>query len=329
MRVLHPELVSWGLVIPVLVASWAVHWHVTRSFRRRSPIADRFAPLSRRTTWRRRAAVLSVSVLAAAALVFALVRPQAMLDFRIADYEREDLIVILDRSISMRAHDVLPSRFSRATLELRNFLKQKPDGIDRVGLVGFADSSLALSYLTADVESILFYLDWLDEDRTPLFGTNIGAALTTAMEIAAKDRRPTKKRFLLVSDGEDHGDELKKAVEAVVAKGFRVDCIGIGSDATVPIPIRTPEGKEMILEDDDGSRVTTRFEEGTLRQVAAITGGQFLRSASGTELARAIPRLVNGPRKLLGWRKTTVYRDLYPAGLGVAAAAGIALWLLL
>src|SRR5262245_32799151 len=219
MRVLRPELVSWGLVIPVLVAAWALHWHVIRGFRRRAPTAERFAPLSRRTTWRRAVAVLVISVLAAAGLVFALVRPQAMLDLRLADYEREDLVVILDRSISMRARDVLPSRFSRATLELRNFLKQKPEGIDRVGLVGFADSSLALSYLTGDVESILFYLDWLDDDKTPLYGTNIGAALTTAMEIAAKDHRPTKKRFLLVSDGEDHGEELKKAVEQVVAKG--------------------------------------------------------------------------------------------------------------
>src|SRR2546430_13151763 len=37
------------------------------------------------------------------------------------------------------------SRFTRATLEIRNFLKHKPEAIDRVALVGFADASLVRS----------------------------------------------------------------------------------------------------------------------------------------------------------------------------------------
>ena len=325
MRFLRPDLLRWWLVIPVLIASCGLHWRLTRGFRRRAAIDARFAPLSRRTTWRRDAAVFVGSVLAAAAIVFALMRPQVLLAHRVPDYERQDLIIILDRSVSMHARDIVPSRFSRATLELRNLLRQKPEGIDRIGLVGFAESSLVLSYLTGDVESVLFYLDWLDSESSALFGTNIGAALKSAMDVAKKDDRPTRKRFLLVSDGEDHGTELRTALDMLRADGTRVDCIGIGTDAPVPIPLTASDDEDSYLRDDAGRRVTTTFEEATLAGVAAATGGRYVRSTSGTELARAIADVVKGDRRILGWRSATEYRDLYPMGLAVAAAAAAVL----
>jgi Ca-activated chloride channel family protein len=337
MRFLRPDLIRWWLVVPVLVASWAIHRHAIRAFRastgsaRRTPIADRFAPLSRRSTWRREAGVLAAALVAAAALVFALMRPQVLLTRRVADYERQDLIVMLDRSVSMRARDVTPSRFSRATLELRNFLRQKPEGIDRIGLVGFADSAVVLSYLTGDAESLLFYLDWLDGDpreSSAMFGTNLGAALKSARDIATRDDRPSRKLFLIVSDGEDYGSELRDALDLFRAEGRRVDTIGIGSDAAVPIPLPS-EGEDTYLLDDAGRRVTTRFAEATLRRVAATTGGRFIRSTSGTELARALSEVAQGERRQIGWRTSTEYRDIYSIGLAAAAAAGAVLWLLL
>jgi Ca-activated chloride channel family protein len=325
MRFLRPDLLQWWLVIPVLIASCGLHRRLTRAFRRRAANDPRFAPLSRRTTWRRDAAVAGASVLAAAAIVFALMRPQLLLAQRVPDYERQDLIVMLDRSVSMRARDLLPSRFARATKELRNLLREKPEGIDRIGLVGFADSSVVLSYLTSDAENVLFYLDWLDGESSTLFGTNIGAALKSAMDVAKKDGRPTRKRFLLVSDGEDYGTELKTALETFRAEGYRVDCIGIGSDRAVPIPLTASDDEESYLRDDAGRRVMTTFEEATLVRVATATGGRYVRSTTGTELARAIAGVVKGDRRILGWRSATAYRDLYPVGLAVAAVAAAAL----
>src|SRR5262249_23343839 len=162
----------------------------------RSPIAVRFAPLSRRSTLARAVAVLACGGVAAAALVFALVRPQVLLAARVPGYERQGVIFVLDRSAPVRAHHGAPSRFLPATAEIRSFLRNKPDTIDRVGLVGFADASVVLSYLTADVDSVMFYLDWIDDDPTALLGTNIGAALRSAREVAQKDDRQTPKFFL-------------------------------------------------------------------------------------------------------------------------------------
>ena len=328
MRFLRPDLLQWWSVIPVVIAACGLHWRLTRAFRKSAAIDARFAPLSRRTTWRRDAAVVGGSTIAAAAIVFALMRPQALLAHRVPDYERQDLIVILDRSVSMHARDILPSRFSRATLELRNLLRQKPEEVDRIGLVGFADGSLVLSYLTGDVESVLFYLDWLDSESTVLFGTNIGAALESAMDVATKDHSRTRKRFLLVSDGEDYGSELGAALDVFRAEGYRVDCIGIGSDQAVPIPLNPSGDDDSYLRDDTGRRVTTTFAEATLTRVAAVTGGRYIRSATGGELARAMADVVTGDRRILGWRTATEYLELYPLGLAVAALAVAALCVL-
>jgi Ca-activated chloride channel family protein len=342
MRVLRPDLLSWWLVIPVLMACWLVHARLRGWFRFAiHPHAAGFSDVSRRSTWRSHAGVLGLSILAAAATVFALMRPQVLFAERVPQYERQDLVIMLDRSVSMRARDIAPSRFARATLELRNVVRQKPDGIDRLGLIGFADSSLVLSYLTGDSESLMFYLDWLDEDSSVLFGTNIGAALTSAMELASRDNRPSRKRFLLVSDGEDHGTELNAALDTARAAGFRVDCIGIGSDASVPIPLmpagapqrapvasRPPQPVQYLI-DDDGRRVMTKFNETTLVRIAAASGGRYVRSATGSELARALAQLAKDDRRIIGWRSSTDYHDVYPAALAVALIATAALALLI
>jgi len=292
-------------------------------------IAPRFADLSRRSTPARDRAVLAAGLVTAAALALALVRPQVSQSVRVPDYAQQDLVILLDRSASMKARDIQPSRFSRATLEIRNVVRNKPPGIDRIALVGFADAAVILSYLTEDTDSLLFYFDWIDADPTPLFGTNIGAALQSGMDVARKDDRPTRKLFLIVSDGEDYGVELERALAAARAGGYQVNCIGIGTDDAVPIPVRTPDGRETPLRDDTGRPVTTRLSEATLRNIAAATGGQYVRSATGEELQRAITAIVGGERRIVGWRTSTELRDLYPAFLALAALAGAALWGLL
>lgn len=329
MTFLRLEYLGWWQLLPVLVALWAVRYAYVARMRRRAAESGRFASLSRRSTWLREVAVLALMLLAAGSLVFALLQPQAMLTRRTPEYERQDLVVMLDRSVSMRARDVAPSRSARATLEIQNFLQNKPEGIDRIGLVGFSSSSLILSYLTRDLNAIAFYLEWIRNDPQTLLGTDIGAALKNAREVARKDDRPTRKVFLLISDGEDYGNELARQMASYRAEGQRVHTIGIGSQDVVPIPVIEADGQEAFLREEDGSVVTTQFAEDTLRQIAAETGGRYVRSTTGRELASVLEDIVKGERKIQGWRTTTEYRDLYVAALALAAAAAAALWLLL
>jgi Ca-activated chloride channel family protein len=326
-RVLRPEFATWWQILPVLLAALTIRFLYLQRQRRLSPVASRFQRLSRRSTWKREAAILLLAAIAGGSLVFALVRPQAPLSTRIPQYEREDLIIMLDRSASMRARDVAPSRFSRATQEIRTFLKDKPENIDRVGLVGFAGSSLILSYLTRDLDTVAFYLDWIENDPQNLMGTNIGAALRNALEVARKDDRRTRKIFVLLSDGEDYGGEVNRQLAVYREAGHHVNTIGIGSDNEVPVPELLPDGRETPLRDEGGRIVRTRFEESMLRELATATGGRYLRSRTGGDLAKALHEIEAGERKLVGYRTTTEYRDLFPAALALAAAAIAGLWL--
>ena len=147
--------------------------------------------------------------------------------------------------------------------------------------------------------------------------------------MAKKDNRPTRKIFVLLSDGEDYGDQLRREIAIFRQQGHHINSIGIGSDEEVPVPVVLPNGRETPLRDESGRIVKTRFEEGTLRGVATATGGRYLRSRTAGDLTRQLREIEQGERKLVGWRTTTEYRDLYPAALGVAATAIAGLWLFL
>jgi Ca-activated chloride channel homolog len=325
-RFLRPEYASWWQLLPLVAACCTVHALYVARQRRRAAVPPRFLAQSRRSTVVREAAIVLLALTAGGALVFALVRPQAQLTTTLPQFEREDLVIMLDRSASMRAHDVSPSRFSRATEEIRNFLRNKPENIDRVGLVGFAGTSVILSYLTRDLDTVAFYLDWIESDPQTLLGTNIGAALKNALEVAKKDDRKTRKIFVLLSDGEDYGGEVSRQLAVYRQEGHHINSIGIGSDNEVPVPEVQPDGKEVPLRDEGGRVVRTRYDEATLRDLASASGGRYVRSRTGDDLTKALQQIEQGERRLIGWRTTTEYRDLYPYALAAAALAIAGLW---
>src|SRR5204862_7110513 len=92
---------------------------------------------------------------------------------------------------------------------------------------------------------------------------------------------------------------------------------------------KPPEPVQYLI-DDGGRRVTTQFNETTLVRIAAATGGRYVRSAAGSELARALAQVAKDDRRIIGWRSSTDYHDVYPAALAVAliatAGAGPLLW---
>lgn len=329
MRFLEPEMARFLLALPPALGFFWLFVRAKRSFRQQASIGPVLQALSRLSGGRRDAALLAATVVALGSLVLATMRPQLFMESRRPEYERQDLVLILDRSASMGAQDVRPSRFRRATLEIKTFLEQKPEGIDRVGLVGFAGTSLILSHLTRDMGSLFYYLDWIEEDREPHFGTDIGKALASARELARKDTRPTKKIFLVVSDGDDQGRELAQQLSELRAERTRVHCIGIGSERETPIPILRPDGAAELLQDERGELLLTRFDEATLRRIAAQTEGRYFRSTSGRELAQAMREVVRQERRLLGYKAKAEYRDLHRVALMAAALATFGMLLML
>lgn len=318
-------MARWLIALPLALLFWLSYVHAKRRFRREAAFGPVLRGLSRLSGASRDVAALTAAAVALAALALALMRPQVFVESRQPEYERQDLVLVLDRSASMGAEDVPPSRSRRAIEEIKAFLAHKPEGIDRVGLVGFAGTSIILSRLTRDLDSLFFYLDWIQGDREPHFGTDIAGALASARELVRKDGRPTRKILLMLSDGDDEGRQLARQLAALREEGTPVHCIGIGSDRDAPIPVAREGGGTQFLQDERGELLKARFEESTLRAIASSTGGRYFRSTTGRELAGAMREVARQERRVVGWKSSAEYRDAHRPALMAAAAAAFLL----
>ena len=317
MRFLQPDVAIWLVAVPIIWVASLLHRWSRERLRRISGLGSRLGTLSPLTGLRRDLTLLTLASVAAAALIFAAARPQTTM--RTPEYESLDLLLLLDRSVSMQAQDIRPSRFQRASLEIRNFLANKPETIARVGLIGFSGTALQLSHQTRDTDILLFYLDWIEEDRAPMFGTNMTGALTSALDMAKKDMPDRRKFVVMISDGDDHAGSLDEVLSKFVAARIPIYTIGVGGNAEVPIPAGDDAVRAAVL-DESGNPLTTLFNEVTLRRIAGAAGGRYYRSTTGEELGQALKEIASRERRIVRWREDE-YRELYPWGLGLAAMA--------
>lgn len=313
---LQPEYFKLFFLLVLLVPLWLFYFFSKRSARKRLGTAGPVRQISYlHSLWREGTRYLLIN-LALVALVLALAHPQLIREKRVGQPEKIDVVIILDNSASMRAEDVPPSRLDRALEIVGRFARNKPLQ-DRIGLVSFASSSLILSYLTEDTSNILYYLNYLKDDESFNSGTNIGRAIQNGFAVLTRDAElhpdvaRKKKIFILISDGEDHGDELESAVRAAVRQGIRIHTIGIGSLEGAPIPIGRENGIVRYVEDARGNKILSRFDERSLQWIAETTGGSAHRSLTGQELEGFFEGIVRQERKIEGFKKVIEYEDTY------------------
>src|SRR5439155_6207641 len=204
------------LVVPFVILLWGIGvWH-QRRMRIRFGNIDNLEFISR-ISWSGRAwfrGLLFVGALTLMAL--GLAYPRAIVRELRAVPTPTDLVFLLDISPSMYGRDMDPSRLGRAEGIIQRFIYVKQPQ-DRYGLIAFNWTSVVLSYLTRDPQSILLYFDYLNQQDTPQAGTNVGSVLTSAMRLIATqqavDPESAKNRrvvFVLLSDGDDTAKQLQK-----------------------------------------------------------------------------------------------------------------------
>ena len=256
-------------------------------------------------------------VLGCGSLILALAEPQIEIKREEEVYRKINVVFLLDTSLSMRARDIAPSRIDRARQEIQSFILNRSENIGQIGLVSFAGTSIILSYLTDDPANILFYLDYLETDWRPTFGTDIGAGFQNGLVLLEKEQeldselRPEDITFILISDGEDHGLILRQAVQKAFELDLRAYTVGLGTQLGGYIPMGERDGHTVFLLDEDGNRVLATFDEGTLRWVAGSTGGRYYRSHTGTELRENLNEILWNERKVVGTRMVTEKTPLY------------------
>ncbi len=215
-------------------------------------------------------------VLSIVLLVMAISRPRWGYQWEDIKRVGVDIIVGVDVSRSMLAEDISPSRLARAQRKLKDFTGML-DG-DRVGLVAFAGSSFLQCPLTLDYGAFSMFLDYLSPDMIPVPGTDMAAAIRTATR-AFNRRERTSKALILITDGENHGEDFMQAAQEAGREGVRIFVIGIGTPDGTPVP--AVDGKGGFLQDRSGNLVLSRLDEKALQKIVLETGGAYVRSVTG------------------------------------------------
>jgi len=191
-----------------------------------------------------------------------------------------DVVVCLDVSRSMLARDVEPSRLERARREIRA-LAERARG-DRLSLVVFAGEARIAVPLTRDVDTFLGLVELADPDGVRRGGTDLGAALSTALD-AIRGGTGENETVVLLTDGEDFERRGLRAAERCRDRKIAVHCVGLGSarGAKIAIALGDERGSkgvagETFLRDRAGNEVVTAMDPASLRAIAAATGGGFV-----------------------------------------------------
>jgi len=223
-------------------------------------------------------------------LIAALARPQWGDKVEEVTSRGLDLMVCLDCSTSMLAEDLKPSRLARAKHAVERLLA-KLSG-DRIGIVAFAGTAFPQCPLTVDYGAARMFLDLLDPSMFESQGTDLAAAVTTAVEGLKKGGEGAHV-ILLLSDGEGHGSNLKRAIQAAKGAGIRVYTVGMGTPGGAPIPLRDADGKLAgYKKDRRGEVVLTRLVPDDLARLALETGGAYFQAAPGdTEMGEVVTQM--------------------------------------
>ena len=204
-------------------------------------------------------------------LIIALARPRWDKEVQIIKKEGIDIVVAIDVSKSMDARDIQPSRIKRAKDQISLFIDQLKG--DRIAIVAFAGKSFVQCPLTNDYDAAKLFLNLLDTETVPSYGTNTGEAISTSLELFGEKEK--HKVIIVVSDGEDLEENAAEIAEEAGKENAIIYTLGIGSPEGSTIPIKNRDGDVVYAKDDKGDIVFTKLDINTLTQIAKKGNGRF------------------------------------------------------
>lgn len=268
--------------VPVLLVPFASNWH-------RASIVNT-------SRWPAILAVLGLVL-----LTCALARPQRVNDRREVRSQGYDLILAIDLSGSMRAEDFerggrRMNRLQAIKPVIQAFINERPS--DRIGIVVFSGRAYTLAPLTFDHKWLAQQVERLKigliEDGTAI-GDGLGVALTRLEQARHEAGGLRQGAFVvLLTDGANNRGALAplQAAEIAKSRGIPVYTIGAGRNGLVRFPVLDENGRKLGYR-----RVMSDLDEGTLREIAEMTGGHFFR-AMDTGTVQAAFNAINKAQKI-------------------------------
>lgn len=266
------------VLVPLAIVAYAVY---DRRRARRSAAFTGTATIASvapdRAGWRRHAPI-GLYALAFALLVVAFARPErtvAVPDGRAA------VMLVTDKSASMRATDVRPERITAIRRAARRFLDDVPDEV-KVGSVAFDSRVRRIEAPRIQRAAVRESIDALEASG----GTATGDALEASMRSLERTRGPRGRNpaaLVLLSDGfSTSGADPIAVARKLKRRGIRVYTVALGTQAGT-----------IEVERADGSTSTRDVppDRSSLREIASITGGRAYSVGDRVKLEEIYGRL--------------------------------------
>ena len=282
----------------------------------------------------RRHVPAALFLVALACMLLALGRPAAVVTL---PTQRETVILAIDVSASMRAHDVEPTRLAAAQAAAKAFIKETPRSA-RIGIVAFAGSAALVQAPTTKREDLHAAIDQLQLDYSTAVGSGILVSLKAIFPDQEFDahaprvhnaalvepKAETAERvpagsygsaaIILLTDGESNsGPDPLAAARLAAERGVRVFTVGVG----------TPEGE---VKAGEGWTMRVSVDQDALKGIADLTRGEYYFAASAPDLKKIYQGLNS---RLVLERSETEITALFAglaAGFSLLCAALSLLW---
>jgi Ca-activated chloride channel family protein len=184
----------------------------------------------------------------------------------------KDIMICVDLSKSMDAFDIQPSRLEKIKFEMKRIVNAFNS--DRVGVIIFSSEAFMQCPLTFDQNALNLFIETMNTGLVPGGGTDFGPPLQMALKKLADAEKsitqPKSKVIILISDGEDFGEETDDALSEVEQNNIKLFTLGIGTEKGGNITI----GNGIKL-DKSGQAVVTKLNSSSLKELAQKTGGQY------------------------------------------------------
>ena len=257
---------------------------------------------------------INFTLLALAAAIIGLARPQHILSTDEDKTEGIAICLCVDVSLSMLTEDYFvggtaTNRLVAAKQVMRDFIKGRTN--DRIGIVAFAGAPYLPCPLTLDH-------DWLERNiervQTGITGdgTAIGSGLAAAARRLDLEKKVKSKVIVLLTDGANNSGRLSPADAAKLAAtlGIKIYTIAIGTSGEHDIPL--PNGQIYHSGREE-------FDEPSLKEVARIGSGAYYRAQDSDALKHVFTTIDTLERTEVVKRRITHGDDLYPWCVGAAA----------
>jgi len=208
----------------------------------------------------------------------------------------KDVWLLVDLSRSMGAPDVVPTRLQKAKAELTTLISRFQ--ADRIGLIVFAADAFVQCPLTYDQGALQLFINTLQTDLVPVGPTDLAAPLDLALTRigttpALAGSAPRATALVLISDGEDFGENLEPTLRELTRSGARLFTMGVGTLEGS----RLPREAGRYVRDARGRDAVSKLAPLPLRRLAEQTNGQYFEL---TDRRNEFPLLLNALNRVEG-----------------------------